>query len=367
MLEAVGLSLRVGRFELRDLSLKVMSRACHVLVGPSGHGKTLLLETLAGLRDPLEGGIYLEGADITKTPPERRGMAYVPQDLALFPHLTVTENVRYALRWNPNLRGTGRIAEWEERLGIAHLGDRRPGSLSGGERQRVALARALASESRLILLDEPFSALHETLRREMRRLLLDLQQALGLSILLVTHDLEEAFSLGGTVSVIMDGRIVQTGPQGEVHRRPATPPIARFLGIANLFEGYILGQEGALVRVHCPTFGRDLMVAESQMPKQTEGRVVLGIRSEEVRVVRAGKDRPDPWNHFQGRLVFRHDRSTVQTLVFQPEMGQQVIEIDMATRTWKRMADLPESALSVSLDPMQLFGMPPSPRLERPA
>lgn len=362
MLEAVGLSLRAGAFHLHEVSLRVPPQTCHALVGPSGHGKTLLLEALAGLRSLSHGAVSREGDDITQAPPERRGLAYVPQDLALFPHLTVAENVRYALRWNPKLREGGalRVEAIEERLGITHLADRKPGSLSGGERQRVAFARALASGTRLLLLDEPFSALHEALRREMRRLLLDLQRDFGLSILLVTHDLEEAFSLGETVSVMMEGRLIQSGPRAEVHRQPACPRVASFLGISNQFDGRIVGQEGPMVRVHCPGLGRDLRVSEARMPTPMGDRVIVGIRSEEVRLVREGQDRPDPWNHFSGRIVFRHDRSAVQTLVFQPgDGGGQAIDIDLATRTWRRMERLPESALSVSLDPVHLFGMVP--------
>lgn len=361
MLEVRGLSLQVGGFHLQDVSLQVHSGACHALIGPSGHGKTLLVETLAGLRSAPKGRIFRDGTEISSEPPESRRLAYVPQDLALFPHLTVAENVRYALRWNSRGDETrfSSATALEERLGITPLRHRRPDNLSGGERQRVALARALASGVRHLLLDEPFSALHESMRREMRRLLLELKEDLGLSILLVTHDLEEAFGLGGSVSLMMDGRVVQSGPGDEVYAQPLSHRIATFLGFRNGFEGVITGQEGPLLRVRCPGLGRDLMVHESRVSPGCRKRMVLGIRSEEVRIVREGQDQPDPWNHFPGRIVYRHDRLAVQTLVFQPDQAEQTMEIDLATRTWRRMAQLPEGELSVSLDPTHLVGMTP--------
>lgn len=356
MFEVRGLAVRAGEFRVEGIDLRMGPDGCHVLLGPSGHGKTLLLETLAGLRPPVAGTLLLEGRDITADPPELRGLAYVPQDLALFPHLTVGENVRYSHRWHgPN---EARASDLEDRLGIAALRNRRTHSLSGGERQRVALARALATGSRHLLLDEPFSALHQALRWELRRLLLELQREFELTVLLVTHDLEEAFSMGHWISVMMDGRLVQSAPRSAVYQRPANARIARFLGVNNLFPGTLVEEAGECVRVACEGLGRDLWVNRDRVAAGAGGEVVVGIRPEEVRLVRQGQDQPDPLNHFQGRIVFRHDRAALQTLVFQPEpQARQSLEIDIATRIWRRMATLPEDQLSASLNPEHLFVM----------
>jgi len=361
MLEMRGLSVRAGTFEVATIDLRVESSGCHVLLGPSGHGKTLLLETLAGLRPPWAGTLHRDGEDITHEPPERRALAYVPQDLALFPHLTVQENIRYGLRWMRVVpdQAEARVRGLEARLGISSLADRRLGGLSGGERQRVALARALATGNRHLLLDEPFAALHETLRWELRRLLVELQREFALSILLVTHDLEEAFSLGQWISVMMDGRLVQSAPRAEVYQRPANARIARFLGVSNLFAGTVMDCVDGFARVACPGLGRDLWVALDRVAAGTQGDVVVGIRPEEVRLVRQGVDTPGGMNHFEGKFTFQHDRAALQTLVFQPDSGaDQPIEIDIASRTWRSMAPLPEGQISVSLNPAHLFVMP---------
>jgi ABC-type Fe3+/spermidine/putrescine transport system ATPase subunit len=341
MFEVRGLAVRAGDFRVEGIDLRMGADGCHVLLGPSGHGKTLLLETLAGLRPPAAGTLVLDGRDITADPPDVRGLG---------------ENVRYSHRWRTP--DEARARDLEDRLGIARLRERRTRDLSGGERQRVALARALATGSRHLLLDEPFSALHEALRWELRRLVLELQRELGLTILLVTHDLEEAFSMGHWISVMMDGRLVQSAPRSEVYQRPADARVARFLGVNNLFPGTLAEEAGGRVRITCEGLGRDLWVNRDRVAADAGRDVVVGIRPEEVRLVRQGVDRPDPLNHFKGRIAFRHDRAALQTLVFQPDPRvRQSIEIDIATRTWRRMEALPEDQLSASLNPEHLFVM----------
>ena len=169
MLEVAELSVRAGGFSLSDISLEVYPSSCHVLLGPTGSGKTLLLESIIGLRNPDKGKILLDGSDITGCPAERRGLAYVPQDLALFPHLTVRENILYPLRIRGSKQNAdnGIVRELIESLDIRHVLDRPVSNLSGGERQRTALARAVASGCRTLILDEPLSALHQSLKREL--------------------------------------------------------------------------------------------------------------------------------------------------------------------------------------------------------
>jgi ABC-type sulfate/molybdate transport systems ATPase subunit len=196
-----------------------------VVLGPSGAGKTMLLETIAGLRPQQAGQISLAGTDITGLPPERRRIGLVFQDAALFPHLTVRDNVRFGPRAGHAASADG-SDDLLRQLGIEHLADRSPRSLSGGEQQRVALARALAIQPGLLLLDEPLSALDQPTREEMRALLQRLLAELEIPAVHVTHDRDEAFSLGDDLAVIVGGQLRQTGPAASVAADPADPDMA---------------------------------------------------------------------------------------------------------------------------------------------
>jgi molybdate transport system ATP-binding protein len=238
-------SARAGTFRLSEVSLTVGDGESHVLLGPSGAGKTTLLEVIIGLRSLSGGRIVFSGRDLAGVPAEKRGMGYLSQRLSLFPHLTVRENVTYgprARRMDP--------AEYQpvvdalvQAVGIADLLDRRPDTLSGGERQRVALVRALAARPPLLLLDEPFSALNESLRHELWRLLKSLQAQYGFAILMITHDLSEGFFLGDHITVLIDGQIQQSDNRDEVWRHPGTVAVAQYLGIRNLFPGTVAAVE----------------------------------------------------------------------------------------------------------------------------
>ncbi|WP_210649915.1 ABC transporter ATP-binding protein [Nocardioides sp. SYSU D00065] len=212
----------------------------HVLavLGPSGCGKSTLLRAVAGL-EPLSGGsISWAGADLAGVPTHKRGFALMFQDGQLFAHLTVARNVAYALRLRrtPSARVAARVRELLALVGLSGYGDRLPGTLSGGERQRVALARALAVEPRLILLDEPLSALDATLRERLAGDLREILQKAGTTALLVTHDHEEAFALADRLAVMRSGRLVQDGAIDEVWRRPVDEETALFLGYARVLR-----------------------------------------------------------------------------------------------------------------------------------
>jgi molybdopterin-binding protein len=225
------LSARRGRFEIADVSLDLPDGAYGVVIGPAGAGKTTLLETIAGLIPARAGRVVLHGRDVTTTPPESRELAIVYQHAYLFPHLDVAGNVAYGAR-DPRL-----AAELADRFGVKELAARDVRSLSGGERQLVAIARALASEPRVLLLDEPFAALDPRTRNAARRALKVAHTERGLTVLHVTHDFAEAGSLGD-LAVLMDrGRVVQSGPPATVFRKPATAHAASFLGAENIFAG----------------------------------------------------------------------------------------------------------------------------------
>lgn len=231
MISLRGVSARRGRFEITDMSLDLAASAYGVVIGPAGSGKTTLLETIAGLIPASAGTVTVAGADVTHAPPEARRLAIVYQHAYLFPHLDVGANIRYGAT------DGGLAADYADRFGIAAMLARDVRSLSGGERQLVAIARALASQPRVLLLDEPFAALDPRTRSAARRALKVAHAERDLTVLHVTHDFSEAGSLGDLAVLVDRGRIVQSGPPAEVFRKPATAHAASFLGAENIFAG----------------------------------------------------------------------------------------------------------------------------------
>ena len=224
-----ALSVVFRQFQLRGVSLSLQEGQTLVLLGPSGSGKSVLLESIAGFH-PLNGGsIQLDGREISALPPEERGLGFMFQDYALFPHLTVEQNIAFGLRRS---REAGRRAkELLERLGLSQLAGRRPGRLSGGEKQRVALARAMAIQPRLFLFDEPLSALDALMRDSLREELRLQLRALGATSLYVTHDRQEALMLADVIAIIQSGAIRQAGSPAELFDHPADAWVAEFLGL----------------------------------------------------------------------------------------------------------------------------------------
>ena len=248
MLDSVtveGVCLRYGSESvLTGIDLTVRSGEFLSLLGPSGSGKTTLLRVIAGLERPDAGEVAIGSTVVSGSgswvPPERRGIGMVFQDGALFPHLTVAENIGFGI---PKIERTAaRVAELLEIVDLAGLENRRPATLSGGQQQRVALARALAPSPSVLLLDEPFSALDAALRvqlrSEIRRILTDI----GITVVFVTHDQDEAFVMGDRVAVLRNGQIEQVGTPSQLYRQPATPWVAGFVGEANLLPGEASGR-----------------------------------------------------------------------------------------------------------------------------
>ena len=240
MLELRDVSVRFGATAaVDDVSLGLEDGQVLAVLGPSGCGKSTLLRVVAGLQPVSAGSVLLDGRDVTGVPAHRRGFALMFQDGQLFPHLSVAGNVGYALRLRhtPRPEREARVAELLELVGLSEHVDRRPTTLSGGERQRVALARALAVRPRLLLLDEPLSALDRALREQLAGELREVLRAEGTTALLVTHDHEEAFTVADRMAVLREGRLVQSGTLQEVWGRPADPWTARFLGYAAVVTG----------------------------------------------------------------------------------------------------------------------------------
>jgi ABC-type Fe3+/spermidine/putrescine transport system ATPase subunit len=238
-LAVTGLTAQAGAFCVGPVDIGVPAGQVLVLLGPSGAGKTVLLDTIAGLRAARAGQIRLAGADLTTLPPERRRIGVVFQDAALFPHLPVRQNVAFGLRASRTVGLTlaDGIDPLLRRLGISHLAGRSPLTLSGGERQRVALARALAINPALLLLDEPLSALDQPSREDLRALLQQVLAGLDIPAIHVTHDRDEALALGDSLAIIAAGQLRQAGPASVVAAAPADADVARLLGWSLLGRG----------------------------------------------------------------------------------------------------------------------------------
>ncbi len=236
MLELQLIAKRLGAMDMTGVSMTLQRGEYFALLGPTGVGKTVLIEIIAGLIRPDAGRVLWDGVDITSIAPERRGFAVVYQDYALFPHMTVAGNIAYGARSCrcDSREIAERTARLADMLGITDLLTRRPDTLSGGEQQRTAIARALAAEPKLLLLDEPLSALDTNTRIRLRKELKRINAELGTTILHVTHEPEEAMALADRIGVMLDYRLGQIAPPEELFRRPSDANVARFLGIRNV-------------------------------------------------------------------------------------------------------------------------------------
>ncbi|MGH9316947.1 MAG: ABC transporter ATP-binding protein [Thermoanaerobaculia bacterium] len=253
-----GLTKRFGdTTAVDDVSLEIRRGEFFSLLGPSGCGKTTLLRMIGGFELPTEGAIAIEGVDMTRVPPYRRPVNMVFQHYALFPHLTVEENVAFGLRYKaiPRSEQAGRVAEALALVRLSDFGKRSPHELSGGQRQRVALARALALEPRVLLLDEPLGALDQKLRKEMQVELKNLQRSLGITFVFVTHDQEEALTMSDRIAVMNRGRVEQMDAAAEVFEHPKTEFVANFMGASNFFAARVRDVAGRLVTLTLATGG----------------------------------------------------------------------------------------------------------------
>jgi molybdopterin-binding protein len=243
MIRLDNLHVRVGSFDLRDISLEVPKGGYALIIGPTGSGKTTLLEAVAGHAPLQSGRVFMHDDDVTRVPPERRGLGFVYQQYHLFPHLSVRDNIGYGIaRISAMQNGQDRAQRVEalaDLLAITPLLDRPVRGLSGGEQQRVALARALAPKPSILLLDEPFAAVDPASRQVLRRELRELHEREGITTLQVTHDFDEALRLGDLVAVLSQGRIAQSGTPEQVFRYPNSAFVARFVGSGNVIAGVV--------------------------------------------------------------------------------------------------------------------------------
>jgi len=294
---------RYGRVTaLSDVSMTIADGEFFGLLGPSGGGKTTLLRSIAGFVDPDEGSIAIDGRPIEDVPINRRDIGMMFQNYALFPHLSVADNVGFGLsvRGRPRAEIAARVAELLRLVRLDSHGERKPRQLSGGQQQRIALARALAIDPKVLLLDEPLGALDKKLREEMQIELKQIQRDVGITTVFVTHDQEEALTLSDRIAIMSEGRVEQIGAPRALYERPRTRFVASFLGNANFFEGRVAGRDGALTRILLDD-GTAILTTDTA----AEGaRVTAAVRPEKFTVGAAGTDADGlPANRLAGRVV----------------------------------------------------------------
>ncbi|MBN1956254.1 MAG: ABC transporter ATP-binding protein [Anaerolineae bacterium] len=299
---------------LSDVAFTLDEGGILALLGPSGCGKTTLLRLIAGLEEPDGGRIRVDGADVTAMPPHRRGFGFMFQEYALFPHRNVFANVAFGLkmaRWtDPAIQE--RVRDVLELVGLTGFERRDVNQLSGGERQRVALARSIAPQPRLVLLDEPLGALDRALRERLLKELPAILKGVGVTTITVTHDQEEAFAIADSVLVMRDGRVVQRGEPEAVYRQPATPWVARFLGLTNLLPGRAVGPG----RVE--TVLGEMCIEGATGEAQDGPALELLIRPEAACLDRAGP------NVLSGRIVERYFRGGFCRLIVRHASGVEL-------------------------------------------
>jgi ABC-type Fe3+/spermidine/putrescine transport system ATPase subunit len=299
---------------IAGVTLSVPPGALLTLLGPSGCGKTTLMRSISGFVTPDRGSITVDGNDLLALPPEHRSTAMLFQNYGLFPHMTVEANVGFGLRMRGIARTEAnvRVAEALRLTRIAELRARYPGRLSGGQQQRVALARALVTQPDVLLLDEPFGALDQTLREQVQIELRKLQQSLGTTTLVVTHDQLEALTLSDLIAVMNAGRIEQLGPPAEIYDLPATAFVARFMGVENLLKASVRGRDGAKVSVSVGALATTVAASAT-----TAGEMTLAARADAVVI-----SEPDQPGMVGARIAFASNRGASALYELATDDGQ---------------------------------------------
>lgn len=359
MIRVSGLRYARGDFQLHVQRFDVKHGEFHVLLGPTGSGKTLLLEYLAGLLPDAEGDIAIDGQPADSLAPEARGISYVAQDLALFPNMTVEQNITFGLKFRPPCE-PGILDALIEETGIAPLLARYPVNLSGGEKQRVAIVRALAVQPKVLLLDEPFSSLHASLRLSLWQLMQRLHRELRLSVLMVSHDVEEALALGDVISYIDAGSIRQTSRRKEVYYHPRSLAVARFFGLRNIFSAEVAATENGHLILASERFGRvDVLVSHRTREVHPGQRVCWGIHSEEVTVIKSEREERPRKNLFSGVVTSQVDvgRSRVAQIKLDVRGGAPAaqLELSLPEHAARRLGIESGRGVELQLKPDRIF------------
>ena len=325
-LEAVGKSFDGRSYVVRDLSMTIRQGEFLTLLGPSGSGKTTTLMMIAGFETPSEGRILHGGAPLDAVPTHRRNFGFVFQNYALFPHMSVQENILFPLK----MRGLGRAEALEkaeralDMVRLRHCRDRRPDRLSGGQQQRIALARALVFDPQVVLLDEPLGALDKSLREEMQLELKELHGRLGVSFVFVTHDQEEALTMSDRIAVFDGGRLQQIGSPAEVYNDPETPFVAEFVGDINKLACSVAGDTGAGFREVAVAAGYNLRVPRQRV-RSSAGAATLYVRPERVRELAGGGG-----ERLKARVLDVVYKGAYASLAVETEEGQRLSLVELA-------------------------------------
>ena len=326
-----------------DLSVEIARGSFFAMLGPSGCGKTTTLRMIGGFEDPTAGRIFLGDRDVVGLPPYKRDVNTVFQSYALFPHLTIAENVAFGLR-RRGVKGkevTGQVSAVLEKVGLAGYEKRKPRQLSGGQQQRVALARALVNSPRVLLLDEPLGALDLKLRKQMQLELKAIQHEFGITFVHVTHDQEEAMTMADTIAVMSGGRIEQLGTPSELYERPKTAFVAGFLGVSNLLYGTVSGETS--VRLDR---GGEVTVTRQSLGGRT-GKVAVGIRPEKIRLGAAEQ------NSFPGRVAEVAYVGVSTQYIVKTAEGSLTVYVQNAEAGGAAIA--PDSGIELSFSPESAF------------
>ncbi|WP_375688137.1 ABC transporter ATP-binding protein [Pseudooceanicola sp. LIPI14-2-Ac024] len=321
---------RFGDFTAIDnVSLDIFTREFFALLGPSGCGKTTLMRMLAGFETPTEGKILLAGQDIGPVPPNKRAVNMMFQSYALFPHLSVYENIAFGLKREGKDKGTieTRVAEMLKLTRLEKFRNRKPHQISGGQRQRVALARSLAKAPKLLLLDEPLGALDRKLREETQFELMDIQEKTGTTFVIVTHDQEEAMTVASRVAVMDEGKLMQVSTPDRIYETPNSVYVADFIGDVNLIEGKA-HQSGDNVQVIWAE-GQPPLMAKTQKDFSLDQQCWLAIRPEKVSI---SAERPQAPNTVQGKILDIAYLGNISTYHVQLPSGQVIKAQEANTR-----------------------------------
>ncbi len=307
MIRIESLSKTWGDFSLKNICLEVREGEYFIVLGPTGSGKTLLLELIAGFYYPDKGRIFLKDIDITHLPPKDRGIGFVYQDYMLFPNMNVRDNIAYGIK----VKGlekevVKKVEKLANLLGISYLLDRYPSNLSGGEAQRVAIARALAIEPDVLLLDEPLSALDPNLRLEIRKELRKIHKKMRTTTIHVTHSREDAMMLGDKIAVMNEGEIIQVGDAQEIFRRPKSKFVAEFVGVENIFSGKAEREDGITL------FHSEGITIQSS--SNVIGDVHASIRPEDI-ILSLHKVESSARNCLKGRVTEIMDMGTIMRVM----------------------------------------------------
>jgi ABC-type Fe3+/spermidine/putrescine transport system ATPase subunit len=343
MIRIEGLNILFESFKITDFNIDIKEREFHSLLGPTGCGKTLILESITGLHKPTQGKIWIGERAIQNLPPNQREISYVPQDLALFPHLKVKDNILFGIRAR-----NFDIRTYEEHVKLliqemkaGYLLERYPANLSGGEKKRVALLRALVPKPKLLLLDEPLSGLDPSIKTEIEQLLKTLHSSFHPTILCVTHDFEEAYHLSDRITIFMDGKVEQVGEREDIFLRPQSKKVAQFLGAKNLYRAKVLRKDEGLQRLILRVNGLQFSMPMALCPDlvEEEREVDLFIRPEEVMIIREGKQVKESLkkNIFRCKIIDITDNRRHHMIHLQTIEGEIPIEISIPNYAFRNL------------------------------